>query len=148
MKVRDVMSKSVVSVAPEDSFERLARLFNRLGISGAPVVDATGRLVGVVSKTDLIRGEWEAAPRGFDDFLRLPGDLPGPAEATGEGTVGGIMSHAIVAVDEDDPVERAAALMDLHRIHRVLVTRQGRLSGVLSSLDLLKLIAGSGPREA
>lgn len=128
MKVSEIMTRPVFHVSPGDTLSRLAEQFNRLGISGAPVLDAEGRLQGVVSKTDLVREEW-----GSRELL--------DAEPR---TVKDIMTPVVITVQEDDPVEKAAALMSANRIHRVVVLKDGKVTGMLSSFDLVKVMGKNG----
>lgn len=138
---KDLMTPDPVIVRPEDSFTRLAHLFNLHRVSGLPVVDGSGRLVGVVSKTDLIRGEWEGTGARTSDFFSLPGDAGGAFEFSGPGTVQEIMSPPVITVEEDATAGEVAGLMSSQRVHRVLVTRQGKLVGIISTMDMLRLVA-------
>ena len=145
MKVKDVMHRRPITVEARTSLRELARLLIDNHISGAPVVDREGKLLGVVSQTDLVRrdremkpsaeipsfyhnGEKEAYTSGFQiedpDFTR----------------VADVMTPAVLSADEDAPVEEVARLMLGKHIHRVVVTKGGRLSGIVTSMDMLKAL--------
>jgi len=131
--VGDLMTREVVSISADAGFQDAAMIMERHRISGLPVVDDLGALVGVVSNTDLVRSRatehlWE----------RWPGLA-----------VRHIMTSPAITVFDTATVEEAAALMERHRIHRVVVVSaedQTRPLGVLSTTDLIRTIA-RGPSD-
>ncbi len=145
---RDVMTPVVVTVTDEMSTNDLVRRLVEQEISGAPVVDGQGHLVGVVSMTDVLRSisdeHASALSSGFYDVD--PADLT--LEDLGQRyveqqavTVREIMSPVIHSIEETAPVaDIARSMLDQH-IHRLVVMRGSDAVGVVSSLDLLKLIA-------
>jgi CBS domain-containing protein len=155
--VADVMNTQVLAVRPEMSVHEVATFLTENQITGAPVLDQHGHLVGVVSETDIAEYERERADLVYDhsdpEFdLRGWEDKANPDEIRGlhvEGgddlTVRDIMTPAAYTIPHDTPVSRVAQTMIAGRIHRLLVTRQGRLAGIVTSLDLLKLL-GPEPR--
>lgn len=116
MKARDIMQRKVFSVEPRTSVEELRRLFDEHGITGAPVVGPGGDLIGVVSRTDLMRAG-AAAKR-----------------------VESVMTPWVVCFEEDTPVDELAHQMLAKHIHRVVITKDGRLAGIVSSMDLLRAL--------
>ncbi|MBI4345932.1 MAG: CBS domain-containing protein [Elusimicrobia bacterium] len=118
---RDVMSTRVVSVRPSDPIAEVARLLRRRRISAVPVVSRLGHAVGVVSQSDLVRhlGGGEAGDTAQD-----------------------VMTPWVVSCEEDTPVSELGREMIRKRIHRVLVTRDGRVVGIVSALDLLSAWLG------
>lgn len=146
MKARDIMHRRVITVKPFMTLREVATVFTEHRITGAPVVDVNGKLVGVVSQTDLVRHERES-PRGVAEitgYYRGPdvGDMPQgfQLEAPDFTRVSQVMTPAIHSADEKTGVKELARMMLRHHIHRVVITRGGRLSGIVSSLDLLKAI--------
>jgi len=153
LRARDVMQKSVISVQPHAPLAQVARLFVEEAIHGAPVVDETDRLLGVVSVTDLIRAvdethetgaasavyfrdvleysgpDWSSAPEDFQDRLE-------------QLTVADVMQPSVVTVGEDATVPEIAKLLRANRIHRVIVVRDGVLAGLVTALDLVGLLEG------
>jgi CBS domain-containing protein len=149
--VRDVMTRSVLTVRADWTIEELKGFLIEHGISGAPVVDARGELVGVVSATDLLRqGE---TGEGFDrrraeHLLAEPleralsrDELRSMYVAAGDGaSVRDLMTPVVFQVDEEAPVHDVADLMARGRIHRVLVVRNAKPSGIVSALDLVRVL--------
>lgn len=152
-RARDVMTTDVVKVPADLTVAELADVFMENEISGAPVVDEDGALVGVVSVFDLARqssgetgvvteqGNPEFYVRGWEEqytveeFRRL-------RVQEGHLTVRDVMTPAAFTVEEDDPISDVArTLVDGH-IHRVLVTRGHEVVGIISSLDLLRAYLG------
>lgn len=115
MKVKDVMTADVISVLEESTIEDAARLLARHHISGLPVLNRAGKLVGLVTEYDLI------ARQGH--------------------SVAEIMSRSVISVTEDTDVEEVAHLLTNRRIRRVPVLSGDQLVGIVSRSDLVKQIA-------
>lgn len=115
MKVREIMTSGVVSVLQESTIEDAARMLARHRISGLPVVDTDGALVGLVTEYDFISKQGH--------------------------TVADIMSRGVISVTEDTDVEEVSHLLTNRRIRRVPVLRGDRLVGIVSRSDLIKQIA-------
>ena len=148
---RDVMNADVLTVGPEAPLTRVAELFLEEGIHGAPVVDETEAVIGVIATTDILRvvEEEHDAPRSDAVYFRDTLEYSGPDWSQGtedfqdrlaQLTVADAMQTSIVAVDEGTPVSEIAKRMRADRIHRVLVTRRGRLVGIVTTLDLIGLL--------
>jgi CBS domain-containing protein len=133
---KDLMNPEILTVPEELPVSELARFLISNEITGAPVSGSDGQLVGVVSVVDIVRSETEE-----DDGPPPPGESNGEAE-TGEEElcVADIMTPAIYAVDEDAPVSDIARKMLQGHFHRVLVTRDGRPVGIVTTSDLLGLL--------
>jgi CBS domain-containing protein len=149
----DVMNPSVITVRDDLTVQEVAALLVENEITGAPVTNPRGKLVGVVSATDIAQSAAEGAdfsPRGDGSILRRH-DLVGRA-SRGELRdlhvenaglpVRDIMTPTVFTVPENTPVSRLAKTMISGRIHRLLVTRRGRIVGIVTALDLLKLLVG------
>lgn len=121
MKARDLMTKNVVTCCASESIEEAAAVLAEKKISGLPVVDAQGYILGVLSEVDII--------------TRHPGHK----------TVGDVMTRTVIAVNEDTPIERIAAQIAQHRIKRVPVTRDGVLVGIVTRSDLVRAMAEPAP---
>jgi CBS domain-containing protein len=141
---RDVMATEVISVAPTLPLAKLEDELTARHISGAPVVD-NGKLVGIVSRADIVR--YFSLQRAMVDLLAVEhsksaGTGPGPTHEQMERKilVRDIMARNPVVVSPDAPVEEVAKLMLARHVHRLLVTEGGQVVGVISSLDLVKLI--------
>lgn len=154
MQVRDVMQADVASLGPDADLRQLDELLLRRRIQGVPVVEA-GRVVGIVSRSDVVR-QLRAEESRFEaevDFYLSPFDETERPTA-GEREVGeavaarlrqlrvrDVMTEEVIAVAPDAEVAEAARTMTARRIHRLLVLEGERLVGIVSSLDLLRLVA-------
>lgn len=140
MKVGDVMTRQVVTVAEETTVAEVARIMRERGFSAVPVLDKAGRLVGIVSEGDLIR---ELLPR-YAELLeeeRYRTDTEYTeqrAASLRQRPVGEIMTHGVFTVAEDAPLLKAAALLQLKRIKRLVVVRQGEVVGLIGRRDIIK----------
>jgi CBS domain-containing protein len=141
----DIMERRVITVRDNWDIREAIALFEEKHISGAPVVDADGDLVGVLSVTDLARAD-PRRERGTSEseFYRtlMPEEFPTgfQIERYDAIPVAEIMTPLVIDAPERTPVCRLAALMvDLH-LHRVIITRDSKLVGIVSSLDLLRLM--------
>lgn len=160
MLAKDVMRRKVITVGSWLTLPELARVFEENSITGAPVVDRDGIVLGVVSQTDLVRSRREVSD-GVPLYHReLDAPLAGLGihfEEVDPSRVENIMTPGPISFDEETPVERlAGAMLDSH-IHRVLITRADRLVGIVTTMDLLRVLsrrsavsrpAGSAPRRA
>ena len=151
MKSSDVMSAAVVTVPADATIVEAAMVMLEHGISGVPVVDNEGRLVGIVTEGDLFRRcEIGTEP---DPRLQSQGSQSHPETARryviSHGRhVKDIMTRDVVRVSEDTPLARVAALLDLKQIKRMPVMRDGKIVGIVSRADLLRALvsAAGAPR--
>ncbi|WP_242547900.1 CBS domain-containing protein [Amycolatopsis sp. MtRt-6] len=131
-KVGSVMTTEVATVGPDTPFKAVAVLLASWNISGAPVVDEDDRVLGVVSQGDLLEHE---APHG----LLKPGSRQAKRKA-GAAFVADLMTKPAVTVRADDDVTVAAKLLEEHHFHRLpVVDDAGKLVGVVSRSDLLRV---------
>src|SRR5208282_4674009 len=109
MRVRDVMTRNVISVGPHEPILQAAHLMLQNSISGLPVVDAAGKLVGIVTEGDFLRrgeiGTQRRRPKWLE-FLVGPGRLAAEYVQTSGRKVGEIMTTDLQTVAEDDPLEK------------------------------------------
>jgi CBS domain-containing protein len=147
MKAKDIMRRGVITVEAWLTLPELAKVFEERDISGAPVVDERGAVIGVVSRTDLVRAQRESpspAPLFHAESEELAG-LPGMhIEAMDEMRAREIMTPGGIAYDEDTPVKELAEAMLERHIHRVLITRGKDLRGIVTTMDMLKAVAAPG----
>lgn len=142
MKLQEIMTKDVITVGPKASVHEAARLLADHGISGLPVVDDDGRVVGIVSEGDLIIRQ-KPRPRlpwwrvFFDGAEALAREYQKAAGTT----VGEVMTRSVISVTPDLSIDAVAAILDEHRIRRVPVVAEGHLVGVVSRGDLVKALA-------
>ncbi|MFJ8545791.1 CBS domain-containing protein [Streptomyces sp. NPDC093586] len=136
-RVGDVMSDAVVRVQRGTPFKEIAHLLQDYDITAVPVVDAADRPVGVVSEADLLEKMWGGEPDGSAGR----GAESAPAGAKASATdAAGLMTSPAVCAREDWSVVEAARAMARHGIKRLLVVDEdGRLIGVVSRSDLLRV---------
>ncbi len=115
MLAKDIMTKKVITVSPQTTVKDLAKTLTKHKISGTPVTDKSGKLMGVVSRTDIV-------------------DKIG-------NKVKEIMSQDIVRVSEETPVEEIANLFTTYKINRVPVLQGKKLTGIVSRADIVRAIA-------
>ncbi|MBI4345443.1 MAG: CBS domain-containing protein [Elusimicrobia bacterium] len=149
LTAKQVMRRRVATLGPDDSLRDAAELFLEEGVSGAPVVDDDGRVLGVISQTDLMRRTCESALGQLPPFYYEGSEIrvARVAPAHDLSPVREAMSREVVSVEEDVPVPDIAGLMAERGIHRVLVTRGGELRGIVSTLDIVRLVADQAERE-
>jgi len=154
LTAKDVMNPEVLTARVDMTVRELAAFLTENQISGAPVVDLEGRLVGVVSVTDVAENDAERPDlagdpsiptdvRGWENRMDVE-DVRALHIETDDLLVRDIMTPTVYTVPEDTPVARIAQAMVAGRIHRVLVTHRGRAVGMVTSLDLVGLLAGDG----
>jgi CBS domain-containing protein len=145
MIVADVMTRNVISIAPDATVEDAVNLMLSRHISGLFVVDKAGDLTGVVTEGDLLRRDELGTQRDRPWWLRL---LSSPAtQATDFVHANGrhvrdVMTEEVVSIAQDASLETVVETMEHHRIKRVPVTADGRVVGVVSRADLLRALVG------
>ena len=128
--VRDIMTTDVVTVRPDTPHQTVAAMLRQHRVSGFPVADDDGKVVGVVTETDLV--------------ALVAGRRHSRHRAAEQASAGDLMSHPAVTVGPDDPVKTAARLMRKQRLQRLpVVDRDGRLAGIVSRSDVLSVFQRS-----
>lgn len=115
MRARDIMTHSVITIGLEETIQDVARLLSDYHISGAPVVDAEGHMIGLVTEADLISKDGKR--------------------------VADIMTTRVITAQEDTPVEQIAQILTSNRFKRLPVVRDDRLVGVVSRSDIVRMMA-------
>jgi CBS domain-containing protein len=140
MRVRDVMTRNVISVGPHEPILQAAHSMLQNRISGLPVIDAAGKLVGIVSEGDFLRrgeiGTQRRRPKWFE-FLLGPGRLAAEYVHVSGKKVAEVMTTDPCTVSEDDSLETVVELMEQRRIKRLPVLRDGRMIGIVSRANLM-----------
>jgi len=116
VKVEELMSQSVVTTEPHKSIDHVRAKMGKGKIGSIPVVNTDGEPVGIVSSTDLV------------------------SELNGSSPISTLMTEKVYTVPQYEDVSIAARVMRNHRIHRVVVTHEKKVVGILSAFDLLKLV--------
>jgi len=151
MKVREIMTKDVAVAGPETTVNEIARLMDERNVSGLPVVDPEGRLLGVVTDLDLIVRNTRLDPPRFFQLLdaRIPLETPGHYRKHLRHMFGSlareVMSEKVVSIGPDEEAETLAALMVKSRANPIPVVVDGLLVGIVSRADLLRLMGRATP---
>jgi CBS domain-containing protein len=149
MRAVDIMTTDVITVDPDMTVQALAALLAASGISGAPVVDSSGRLVGIVSEGDLLhRAEIGTARRHrvrrrswwLDHFAS---DQARDYVKSHGRTVKDLMTRDVVTVTEDTELAEVAALLEARRIKRVPVMRDGGIVGIISRANIVRAVGAT-----
>jgi len=150
MRARDIMTTELVTVAPSTSVSALAQLLVERKISAAPVVE-DGKLVGLVSEGDLLHRDevgTEEQPSWWRELFRSTEDrAKAYLKAHGQ-KAGDVMTTNLMTAGPDADVGEIAEIMERHRVKRVPVVDQGRLMGVVSRADLLRLLVKAADHAA
>jgi CBS domain-containing protein len=132
--VEDVMTPDPIVLRADDPIQHAARVLEEHEISGAPVVDGSGGLVGVLSQTDLLHAR--ATPHLWDRWAALH--------------VRNLMHAPVLTADAFMSVDEAAQLMEQHHVHRLVVVGDDQSTpiGVLSTTDIVRAMVGEGAEVA
>jgi CBS domain-containing protein len=156
LKARDLMQSEVVTIGPETPLASVYRVLVAEGITGAPVVDDSGRVLGVISSADLLRAATDEQDSGSSDTVYFEGLLEF-SNSAGAGLpddfqnrlqqipASEAMTDGAISVGLDTPLAEIAHTMRIHRIHRVLVVEDTVLEGILTSFDLVALLEKGAP---
>jgi CBS domain-containing protein len=149
MQIRYAMTADVITVSPEESVHTAARLMADHGVSGLPVVDGAGRVAGIVSEGDLILRQATHRTRPWwRRFFEAADTLAREYQRAAGTTVGEVMTRTVVTVEPDADVGAAAAILVERGLRRLPVVDGGRLVGIVSRGDLVKVLATTPPAAA
>ncbi len=140
MKVAEVMTRQIITILPDASILDAMESMLEHNISGLPVVDTDGKLVGVVTESDFLRnGLGGVAPKRHRmiELLFRPDQAASDPARLHARKVKDVMTVNLITVAPDTPIEDAVALMRKNDIKRLLVLRDGHLAGVISRADLM-----------
>ena len=152
LTVADVMTRDVITIAPDTTVEAVAKLLYEKQISGLPVVDAQGRVLGILSEGDLMAHTaaiGSGKPRSW--WLRFFSDTASRAEEylkTHGRTAADVMSRSPMTVAPDASLADVARLLEKQRIKRLPVVDGGKLVGIVSRANLLRGLATAEPPTA
>ncbi|MBC7192545.1 CBS domain-containing protein [Marinobacter sp.] len=145
----EIMTPTIKAVPQSWTMERLARFLTDNEITGSPVVDESGEIIGIVTLKDIAEFHWNAArpqngqqlsPEEEQEARRIrmamfEGMEKVPVE------VRDIMTPMVFSVDEQTPVQELADIMMREHLHRIFVTRDKKITGIITTYDMLKLIS-------
>lgn len=145
---KDIMTRKVITVKEDLMVNDLIDLFLEKKISCAPVVDRKKKLIGIVSKTDILSRFMDldldlTLKVGLKDILDSHSDLSELEVSTEtELSVGQIMTPNPITAGENITVEELAEIMIKNSIHRLIIKKSGKIVGIVSTLDVLYFVAG------
>ena len=134
---RDVMTQDVITVRDDQDVWSVSWTFVHRHITGAPVIDAQGRLVGVISQTDLAVFIWGQASAGEEFYVGLKRDPDGTRAPV---LARDLMTRKVVQAGPRTGLNQLARTMRRYRIHRLPITSGRKLLGIVTTMDLLKLV--------
>lgn len=144
MQARDVMTTNVITVEPDVSVQEIAKRLIENRISAVPVIERNGRLIGIVSEGDLMRRSESGTERPSSWWLSL---LASPEETARTYVkvhgkhASDVMTHRVITVNDDTPIQEVAETLERHRIKRVPVMSGDKLIGIVSRANLLRGLA-------
>lgn len=144
MKAADIMTLGAATIRPNAPIAEAAQLMLQYRISGLPVVDTGGELVGIVTEGDLVRrsesGTEQQRPRWLE-FLLGPGRLADEYVRSHGRQVKDVMTREVVTVSLETPAPEVVDQMERHQVKRVPVLRDGKVVGIISRANLLRGLA-------
>lgn len=146
LTAKDIMTRDVVSVQNDTSVSDLARLLTENNISGAPVLDADGQVIGIVTESDLIDGSKKlhipTVLTILDSFLYLesPAKMEEEMKKIAATKVVDIRSSRITTIAPDMPLDEIATIMAEKNIHTLPVVDNDKLVGVIGKKDIIKTL--------
>jgi CBS domain-containing protein len=140
--VEDVMTRDVVTVSPATPIHEAASLMVKHRVSGLPVIDAEGHLVGIISDGDLIvRQRRQKETPWWHLFFTKGEQIAREYQRAVGTTVGEVMTQPVVTISPVWGIEVAAAILDHRNFRRLPVVLDGRLVGIVSRADVIKAVA-------
>jgi CBS domain-containing protein len=144
VRAHQIMTRPVITVSPETTIVEAANIMLQQHISGLPVVDAAGKLVGIVSESDFIHRSEIGTQRKRNRLLNF---ILGPGQAATDFIhehgckIAEIMTEEPVTITEDTPLEGIVALMEQNKLKRLPVVRGEKVVGIVSRANLLQAVA-------
>ena len=149
MKAADVMVRNVITVGPDACVQDVAHILLTTRISGVPVVDSNGELVGIVSEGDLMRRAEAGTDRRRPWWLAIFTGKEGLAmEFIREHSrkIADVMTREVITAAPDTPLWRIANLLEKNAIKRVPIVKDGKVVGIVSRANLLQALASLSKR--
>lgn len=144
MIAKDIMTRAVRMIGPNDDVQAAARVMAESGVSALPVVDDAQRVLGIVSEGDLLRrSEIRTTKRHgwWREFLTAPETLAAEYIKSRSRKVRDVMSRPVISVTEETPFAEIASILEEHNIKRVPVLLGGTIVGIVSRADVVRAFA-------
>lgn len=140
LRVQDVMTRDVLTVQKYDSIVSVAHVLADKNISGLPVVDRDGKLLGIITQADVLSMLGVGKEHSVRDLLKHMLGEPLPERRVGD-TVGDIMTTKLATINPETNIAEAVQLMDAKKIRRLpVVDKSGKLVGILTRADILRAV--------
>ena len=145
---QDIMAKQVITLDSSESLEQAFQILGENKISGAPVINSEEKVVGVLSQADLLKHAFagpffDFAPESF--YIGFPfvdgQNFESFTERLREVSIEDAMSPHVLTVAAEDSVSKVAEEMRNNKVHRLLVEENGKIVGIITTFDLLKVLA-------
>ena len=153
LKAKDVMTRDVIIVTESMSVDELGRLFIDKKISGAPVADSKGALIGIVTENDLIRKNARlhipTVLRIFDAIIPLgrPDSVEQEIKRMSASTVGEICTKEVISVSPDASMQDVSSIMSEKGVHLVPVLEAGKVVGIIGKIDIIRGMTGETAQQ-
>ncbi len=147
LQAKDIMTRDVITVDENNSVHDLAKILAEKKISGVPVLDSQGKIIGIVTESDLIdqtkKVHIPTVMRLFDSFVFLesPDRMEKDLKKMAASTVKDIASPEVVSVSPDTPLDEVATLMSEKKVHTLPVLDDDSLVGIIGKTDIIRTIA-------
>ncbi|HEX7908830.1 MAG TPA: CBS domain-containing protein [Paraburkholderia sp.] len=150
MRALDIMTTSVITATPDMTIHEAAQLFVDNRISGMPVVDKNGQVVGIVSQGDLLHRvengtEHGRRPWWLEFLLSTPREQAARYVKEHGHVVGDVMCDQVISIPEDMSLDSIADLMERRHLKRVPVLKDGKVVGIVSRSNLIRALASVAP---
>ncbi len=148
VKASEIMKEKVISVPPDMPVDELGRFFIEHDISGVPVINSEGKLVGIVTEYDLVsqskKFHLPSLLRLFDAIIPLGGAnaIEKEIKKMSASHVSDICTMDVITIAEDTPIDEIATIMAEKHITLLPVLREGRITGIVGKREVIRGIAG------
>jgi CBS domain-containing protein len=149
VRVQDFMTRRVITITPDTTLLAAAKLMLEHGVGGLPVLDASGRIIGIFSESDLLREEGKG--EDTSPWLQMmvgPGGEPAEPLRLDARKVGDVMTHLPITIAPGASIAQACRLLHEHRLRRLPVVENEKLVGMIARVDLVRAVAESAEEAA
>ncbi|HEY7973430.1 MAG TPA: CBS domain-containing protein [Xanthobacteraceae bacterium] len=147
MRVEDFMTRRVVTITPDTTLLAAAKLMLEHRVGGLPVLDASGRMIGVFSESDLLREEGEEGSPWLQMMVGPDGKPAEPPRLDAR-KVGDVMTRQLITIAPGASIAQACRLLHEHRLRRLPVVENDKLVGMIARADLVRAVAVSAEKAS
>jgi len=147
MRVEDFMTRRVVTITPDTTLLAAAKLMLEHRVGGLPVLDASGRMIGVFSESDLLREEGEDGSPWLQMMVGPDGKPAEPPRLDAR-KVGDVMTRQLITIAPGASIAQACRLVHEHRLRRLPVVENDKLVGMIARADLVRAVAVSAEKAS